>query len=235
VIQRTALRHGSGAQGQRNALNELLPLLRKVDGVLQASLVLRSSDLLRIPEEAIRKALGRPTQPMEPGVSGDSLRPAWKTNVSLNHLFWLLIHHNAAVVPIFQGAHPVFPSIDLSELFEVEAVQQALQHLIDGNPVAGVIAATDDAFLKKILAKATATDGLYTHEKAFHAVTQHVAKLHVATVESKIQHLHLKLSQLDPQSDEFSQVFEERFLLQKRLATLNKTSSTSSVSSAVKP
>lgn len=237
VIQRTALRHGTGAQGQRNALNELLPLLRRVDGVLQASLILRSSDLLRIPEEAIRKALGRPSPQPQPGVVGqtDAPRPTWKTNVSLNHLFWLLIHHHAAVVPIFQGAHPVFPTIDLSEMFDVESVQSALRRLIDGTPVAEVIGSTDDPFLAKVLAKATATSGLYTYEKAFHAVTQHVAKLHVTAVESKIQHLHLRLSQLDPKGSEFSALFEERFMLQKRLATLNKTSATSSVSAAVKP
>ena len=234
VIQRTALRHGPGAQGQKNALAELLPLLRRVDGILQASLVLRCSNLLQIPEEAIRRALGRPMPSYASQSQGAPIAErqerTWKSTKALNQLFWLLIHENSNTAPNFSD-------LDLSIITSHPEAQEAVRRLCAGEEVVELITTCEDPHLANVLSAATAREGLFETEKASHASRQLISILERDSVKEKIQHLHLRISQLNQQNegDLMFELIQERSGLQKRLQALNKIIHTSSLTDVGKP
>jgi DNA primase len=228
VIQRAAGRHGTGAQGRKNAVDELLPLLRRVDGLLQSSLIIRCSELLGVSEAALRQAIGR-SAPQEHRYNDSqeqvSRERPWVGNTVLNQLLWLLIHNPEAVQP-----HLV--DFNFEHLSERQSVGKAVTLLAQGQPFAEVLAQLEDPDLCRVLSAAASKEGLIIPEKAGRAAKQMVAKLQVAHLKSQIQRLHLIISQTDPKeyAEKFMELVTNRSALQKKVQTLLKIIHQSSAS-----
>lgn len=219
VIQRAASRHGTGAQGRKNAVDELLPLLRRVDGLLQSSLIIRCSELLGVSEAALRQAVGRPgpqdfNQRRGAASEPQQERP-WVGNTVLNQLLWLLIHNPDAVRPHLEG-------LDLDLLFERESVRKAADLLCSGEAFQNVIDQLDDPDLCRVLSAAASKEDIISPDKASHAAKQILAKLEAAHIKSKIQRLHLQINQTDPReyAEKFMELVTEKSALQKKVQLL---------------
>jgi DNA primase len=66
VLHETAKRCGPTPEGRQRAVKEMVPILRNLSGVLRAEMVQRSSNILRVDETELRKAIGRFTPPKRP-------------------------------------------------------------------------------------------------------------------------------------------------------------------------
>jgi DNA primase len=220
VLQRTAGRHGSGAQGRKNAVDELLPLLRKVDGLLQSSLIIRCSELLGVSEAALRQAIGLAAPQdygrQHPDAPPQQERP-WVGNTVLNQLLWLLIHNPEAVSPHLEN-------FDLARLSERESVCSAVTLLAKGQAFAEVLDQLNDPDLCRVLSAAASKEDIIHPEKASHAAKQMLAKLEVDHLKSQIQRLHLQINQTDPKeyAEKFMNLVTERSDLQKKVQLLLK-------------
>jgi len=227
VIQRAAQRHGSGAQGKKNAVEELLPLLRKVDGLLQSSLIIRCCDLLQISEAALRQAIGRPVSRDNGGTIPQDGRP-WIGSQVLRHLLWLLVHNPKAVTPLLEG-------IDLRVLSDRESVREAIALLSAGDDLAEVLSSLTDPDLCRVLTAAATKEDIIQPDKAPYAARQILAKLEIEHLKSLVQRLHLQINQTDPKTneEEFMKLVVQRSDLQKQLQTLMKIIHQSSTREAV--
>ena len=225
VVERTISRHGTGAIGNKNAIDELLPLLRSVDGLLQSTLIIKISEMLQVPERVLRETIGRSNpQQVRQGPTNTTPSSNWSPSSALKDLLWLLIHHpetTAAVIgpPLPDG------STDPSQLSEHEVVNETIARLCVGESVNDVITETSDPTLRQVLSSQAMVVDYMPAEKAPASARQAVCKILTTYVKAQLQRLHLKIKGVNPEQEpeRFRSLVAERIELQKRLQKLIKT------------
>mgnify|MGYP006080806285 CR=1 FL=1 len=73
VLHETARRCGPTPEGRQRAVKEMVPILRSLSGVLKAEMLQRTSNILRVDETELKKAIGRftPKKPSNNAASND--------------------------------------------------------------------------------------------------------------------------------------------------------------------
>jgi len=233
VVQRTIERHGTTAIGKKNAINDLLPLLRSVDGLLHSTLIVTLSEMLQIPEQVLREQIGRsnPQRPQRPQQEREQApatqEPRWHPSSALKDLLWLLVHHPEIAAEVIG---PPLPdgSTDPRQLSEHESVNEAIARLCVGESVNDVINETPDTTLRQILSSQTMVVDYMPAEKAPVSARQAVCKLLEKHVKAQLQRLHMEITNVDPskEPERFTSLVAERIEFQKRRQTLIKTTRT---------
>jgi len=178
VLHRKLDQFGYDAMGKERALDELAGLLSK----LPSMAISRAAAILAIPEAVVRERVrhhrGRPAEPPRfderPGPAEQeppTPHPRWRPDVDIVHLLWLLVHRYDQIADLLSQAHP-------SLIAHHPPAQGPLARLLQGEPVAAVIASTEHPKMKRTLSAVVAREHLYTSEEATVATCGVLARLH---------------------------------------------------------
>lgn len=216
VVSRLAARHGSSPGGRQRAVQEVLPLLRKLPPVQRSDLLVKSADLLGVREAVLRELLGRD------GAEAPGRAPTANRFVGtpeLNRLIWLLLHYPQVTAPALLAVP------DPSTVTDREDLGFAIHQLLQGQPLAAVLEQLPDPDLQRLLGGIAAREGLCGPEQAPAMVQEVLARLELRAVNNRLYTVRQELSACDPNLDRarYLALLSERANLQRRREALTAT------------
>ncbi|RME21888.1 MAG: DNA primase [Deltaproteobacteria bacterium] len=203
-----AIRHhkerlGSTPEGRRQALMELVPIVRKLDAAPREVLIERLATSLDIRDDVVREVVGLGRRAGPPAAARVPPPARFRGSRELNHLLWLLVNHRDEVAPIVAQVDPGV----VTDRLDVATV---VARLLAGDPLTSIIEDVEDPDLVAILRRCAVTDPrvrdgrgeeLYTVEQAAPAARQMLARLELRRVEAQISRIQQELEGCSPGSD----------------------------------
>lgn len=194
-------RLGGSPEGRRQALAEIAPVLRRMDGASRSAAVETVSRILGVSDQVVSEFLGlRKSGASAPRPQGHRLLG---DSSDVHHLVWLLIHHPTQVGPLVRA---VDPSLVTSRL----DLARVIARLLQGEPLANLLDDLEDPALAEGL-RAAATqarvvrdgreEGVYTEENAAMAAEQLLARLELRRVEEQLHQIQSALEACGPDAD----------------------------------
>ena len=189
VLRRAIARFGSTPGARRDSLEQVAPILRKMEGPARRAAVSLVARRLHLLEHEVDEAAGRMAAP------GRVVSPParWTGSKHLNHIFWLLIHFPGRVIPVLTE-----DTVDPRLLTNHPPALHALGRLISGETLAAVQADVEDRDLQRVLRVTAARADLYTEGRAASAARQILTRLQIDAMRAEIANIDAALSECDP-------------------------------------
>jgi len=187
-LHRRVSEHG---HGDRRAVRDALPLLRRVPSDGRSQATSRAAGILGVDEASLRRALSD-TREAGQLVGGDH-GGRWVGNIELNHLLWLLVHFPDNVREELEKADPEMVS-------DRPDVRRTVARLMRGDELAAVLDDLDPD-VRRVLQAAAAREGLYEEEHAPDVVRQVLARLELRTIDRQLSDLRRELSSCEASQD----------------------------------
>ena len=213
VARRLASRHGRTGAGRAEAVNELVPLLRRMPEALRNTTLPRMADLLDVQEYALREAVGRGRQQASGRPSGEARRTL-QPSPEVKRLVWLLVQHTAAVTPVLQQVPPQLVTTH-------RALGATIGRLLGGEDLGRVLSDTEDQEVVALFTAAAAHAGPHTSETAVPAAMRILARLELRQLQARLSEIKHRTEQASDPGDMRALVLE-RMELQRRLPELRK-------------
>ncbi|MCB9741155.1 MAG: DNA primase [Alphaproteobacteria bacterium] len=216
VVSRAARRHGTTPGGRQRAVEEVMPMLRKMPDVMQSDMLRQVANLLGVREAVLRERFGRPERPPPPMHPEGGGGARWVGNVELNRLLWLLIHLPAETVPLMSQVS------DPTIVTDRPDVAKTILRLMEGKPLPTVLDETEDPDLQRVLRHVAAQEGFCAPEQAGPMTRQVLARLERRAIEGQLSDLRRRISDQGQSSDpgRLRALLSRKVELQRRLHEL---------------
>ncbi|MCB9779047.1 MAG: DNA primase [Alphaproteobacteria bacterium] len=240
-----AVRHhkqrcGATPAGRRQALDAMLPTVRRLDGARRDAAISRLASALELNDVVVRELVGRGGPPRGPAPDPMGpppelpppgypvpAGPRFGADKDVNHILWLLINHPRQVVPVLNEHDPGLISDRLD-------VQMVVARLMQGEPLPAVLEDVEDPAVELVLRRCavpnpTVRDGkgedLYTAQVAATAMVRLLAKRQLRDVEDALARVKHDLAGCGPAVDRsrWQTLMEQRQQLSQRRRELNAT------------
>ena len=233
VIRRAVNRHSSTPGGRDQAVKELAPLLRKLQGTLRSHMLIRTADLLQIRDDSLKEMLGHRQNPQIVASPGAVTR--WQPPTDLRELLRLLLHFPDEISGALSETDPDIVS-------HQDDVKWVVGQLLAGVSLTAVLDDLGETDLAWWLQSLAADQGPETSETAASATGRLLARLEhrnldgsIREMTQEIQDIQKRLPALKHQltDDEYAaeqeawrHLIQERSVLQRRASELRSTKST---------
>ncbi len=213
-------RLGGSPEGRRQALAEIAPVLRRMDGASRSVAVETVSRILGVPDQVVSEFLGlsrssvAPPRPQARRLLGDS--------ADVHHLVWLLVHHPSQVAPLVQSVDPslVTSRMDLARVIARLLQGESLTSLLDDVEDPGLAEGLRAVATQGRVVRDGREEGVYTEENAAMATRQLLARLELRQVEEELHRIQSALESCGPDADGSSyreSLVKKSLLTRKRL------------------
>lgn len=176
VLRRVAKKHGPTPGGRQQSVNDMAPILRRLDGASRDAHIERTASVLRVSARSVREKVGRvePTQRPRPTPS------RWNPHPRLRTLMWLMLHYPSEVADaLLAFPHPEWITDNTEAL-------RAVGMLLAGKGLPEVMEAVADVDVARLLRIEA------TRDLGYEAVTARRETL-VFLRDLRIQHLEQEM------------------------------------------
>ena len=230
VIRRSVNRHASTPGGRDEAVKELAPLLRKLQGTLRSHMLIRTADLLQIRDDSLKELLGQRRNPVIAAAPGAVTR--WQPPTDLRELLRLLLHFPEQISSALAETDPDVVS-------HRDDVKWVIGQLLSGAPLTAMLDDLGETDLAWWLQSLAADQGPETSETAGMASGRLLSRLEHRHLEGQIREMSQSIQDIQKrlpalkhqltdeeyaaEQEAWRQLIKERLVLQRRASELRST------------
>lgn len=216
VIERVAKRHGPSSAGRKQAVEEAIPILRKLPYVMESDMLRRASNLLGVREAVLREMLDRAPVRKESAPAPTQGPARWVGNLELNRLLWLLIHFPA------EAGQALAAVEDPSMVTDRQDIGRVIYRLLQGDPVTSILDDLLDPDARRVVLAAASREEQVEAERVPAMMRELLARMERRSVEARLRGLRERLAECERKGDADAtrKVIVEQQRLNRRLMEL---------------